>query len=1013
MPSLLRTGSLSARLLVWILPIALAAMSAVSAASYLISRRVILQETQKGIEAVTWTAAAQVKAYFEQRHNDLVTIAQSPLFRDHYMNVGYGLEQEAEVYRREILRMLVDLERRARAYPRLSYLDASGREVCRVEGGRVVERPGPYQGRDFFDSLKRLRSGQRITTAITKVSWQRAPVVWYGTPFKDEAGRFHGALVFTVSLQPVYDSLGRIHLGVSGRSLLSGRRRGSLLKEYAADTETLTSEAPISGIPWSVVTVVNRGDFLENLTWVSTATFILLLLTAAALIFAITRQVRALLMPLQGLAAASRAYADGDLDVRVESAGPGEVAALAESFNAMADRLKARTEDLMQRVRELSALQRMNDAVVRQLGRDSIGAACLEAAVHGLGFERGILFWVDEARGEIIGALGRGMEEVGLTDEEIRGKRIDLGGDDILAHIVRGREPAIVPDARKDPRSDSRWVARIEGRSFGAAPIVSRGKVIAVLCLSSPSLAGPVPAAKLPSLALFAGAAGLALENARLLGEVTESEARYRTAVENSPHAVVGLDQNFRITLWNRRAEALFGYRPAEAFGRTPAVVFGAAVFEKLKRRVETEGAIDQAEAAGRTRDGRDLDLSVSWTGQNAGSAGAREWFVVMQDETEKKKLQAQLIQAEKMTAVGTLIAGVAHELNNPLGAVIGFAEILSSLPAAPQEKEDLRYLYESALRCKDIVEGLLLFSRQGGVGRHRISLNHVVQTTLALFEYRLIKTEGIKLEVELAAASPQVAGEFQKLQQVLVNLIANVCDALKGMPGTGRIRVRTRSLAPRGCSVEVEDNGPGVPAELRSKVFEPFFTTKPAGQGTGLGLSISAQLVREFGGTLSLDAGLDGGARFTAVFPPCPADLPEPETVAALPPAAPGRRVLVIDDEPEMAQLMLRLLRDDGLRAEAVTDPGTAWGKLRDGDFDLVVSDINLGDFKGTEFFKAVQALARRPAFMFVTGNVVDREVGTDTGGLVVPVLTKPFLRTDFLRAVRRALNNKSGAWR
>ncbi|TBR17222.1 response regulator [bacterium] len=1004
MPSPTRPGSLSARLLVWILPIALSAMSAVAAASYLIARGVILRETQKGVEAVTLAAAAQVRAYFEQRGNDLATIAQSPLFRDHYMNVGYGLEQEAEVYRREIARMLVDLERRAGAYPRLSYLDAAGREVVRVEEGRMVERPGPYARGDFFRALKALKAGQRLTTPIARVAWHGAPVVWYGTPFKDESGRFRGALVFAVSLQPVYDSLGRIHLGVSGRSFLSARSRASLHGEYGAASETLTSEFPIAGTPWSVVTAVNRHDFLDRLTWVSTATLVLLLLTAAALVAAISRQVRALLKPLQDLAAASRSYAAGDLGVRVAAEGPGEVAALSESFNVMADRLKARTEDLVQRVRELSALQKMNDAVLRQLGREAIGGACLDAAVQGLGFERGSLFWVDEERGEAVGGCARGMESVGLTDEELRGMRVDLAGDDILAHVVRRRAPLVVPDARADARCAPRWVERLQARSFGAAPIVSRGKVIAVLCLSSPSVEGPVPAAKLPSLALFAGAAGLALENARLLGEVTESEARYRTAVENSPHAVVGLDQHYRITLWNRRAEALFGHPPSAAWGRTLALVFGDAVYEGLRRRVETEGAVEQAEAAGRTKDGRALELSVSWTGQSAGPGAAREWFVVMQDETEQNRLQSQLIQAEKMTAVGTLIAGVAHELNNPLTAVVGFSELMSGSPAAPQEKEDLRHLYSSAMRCKDIVQGLLLFSRQGKVGRHRVPLNQVVQATLGLFEYRLAKLEDIRLEVDLDRTAPAAAGEFQKVQQVLVNLLGNACDALQGLPGTGVIRVATRAR-PEGCRVEVEDNGPGVPAGLRDRIFEPFFSTKPVGQGTGLGLSISAQLMREFGGTLAYEEGRGGGARFVASFPPCPAGLSEAALGVHLPPPAPGRRVLVVDDEPEVLELMVRLLKDDGLVVEAFPEPGAAWGLLKTGGFDLVVSDINLGGFKGTEFLKAARAMPRPPAFVLVTGNVLGSKSLEDAGGVDVPVVTKPFLRTDFLLAVRRAL--------
>lgn len=422
---------------------------------------------------------------------------------------------------------------------------------------------------------------------------------------------------------------------------------------------------------------------------------------------------------------------------------------------------------------------------------------------------------------------------------------------------------------------------------------------------------------------------------------------------------------------------------------------------------VDTEGGVRQAEEAGAARDGRRLELNLSWTGQSAGPGGAREWFVVMQDETEKKRLQSQLIQAEKMTAVGNLISGVAHELNNPLAAVTGFAELLKDLPGKPEEKEDMRHLYESALRCRDIVQGLLLFARQGKAVRQRLSLNYVVQTTLALFEYRMIKTEGITLEVELDKSVPRFAGEFQKFQQVLVNLLGNACDALKGRIGPRVIRVRTRSRED-GSVVEIEDNGPGIPLDKRLLVFEPFYTTKPAGQGTGLGLSISAQIVSEFGGTLRCDDVRGGGARFSVWLPPCPADLPEPDSVMKLPPSMPGRRVLVVDDEPELAQLMLRLLAEDGLIAVAATDAGAALLKIKEGEFDLVITDIDLGPSKGTALFKAARELARPPAFVFVTGDVLNQPLHQELSELDVPVLSKPFLRVEFLRLVRRVLQQR-----
>jgi CheY-like chemotaxis protein len=207
---------------------------------------------------------------------------------------------------------------------------------------------------------------------------------------------------------------------------------------------------------------------------------------------------------------------------------------------------------------------------------------------------------------------------------------------------------------------------------------------------------------------------------------------------------------------------------------------------------------------------------------------------------------------------------------------------------------------------------------------------------------------------------------------------------------------------------VTVEDTGPGIPADRRQLVFKPFYTTKPPGQGTGLGLSISAQIMAEFGGTLRCAEGRDGGAGFTAGLPPCPAEVTEPESVTALPPSVPGCRVLVVDDEPKLVQLMLRLLSEDGLIVSAATDARIALRKIAHEEFDLVITDLDLGQSKGTALMKAVKGSARPCAFLFVTGDVLNQSLAQELAALDVPVLSKPFLRTDFLRLVRRVLQQR-----
>ncbi|MDE2291232.1 MAG: PAS domain S-box protein, partial [Elusimicrobia bacterium] len=604
--------------------------------------------------------------------------------------------------------------------------------------------------------------------------WSGRPVVEQRAGLYDESGRLTGALVFDYGLGPVYQALDRLRIGDNGASTLVTRGGAP-----AASPDLVVVSRPVGGTPWTVVTSAQRSDFLARLRWVSRLTLLLALGTAFLIVVIVTRLVRRLLRPVDELSRAAGAYARGELETRVERSGSGEVAELALAFNAMADSLEQRTEDLRQRVRELTAVQAVNEAALRRLARQDIARACLEAAVRGLSFERGALFWVDRSRAEAVGTCGVGLEGLGLTEEALRAVRVPLDGGGVLAYAARSRAPVLVDDARSDPRCDPGLTELFQARSFCAAPVLSGGEVIAVLCLSCPSSERPLPPSRLPSVALFAGAAGLALENARLFEAALDSEARYRTAVENSPDAVVGLDQALRVTLWNRRAEALFGYQPSEAQGHELDLVLDADSYQALARRVETTGSARQVEAGGRARDGRRLSLVVSWTGRDAGPRAPREWFVVIQDVTEKKKLQAQLLQAEKMTAVGSLVAGIAHELNNPLAAVSGFAELLQDLPGTDHEREDMRLLHASAMRCRDIVLGLLQFTRKSPSETRRVELNQAAQATLALVEYRLIRSEAIEVEMDLDPARPAAALDFQKLQQVLVNLIANAADAL------------------------------------------------------------------------------------------------------------------------------------------------------------------------------------------------------------------------------------------
>ncbi|MBI5201622.1 MAG: PAS domain S-box protein [Elusimicrobia bacterium] len=985
------TASLSSRLLAWILPTFLLGSVAISVSAYAIARTLLMREMEREVQVMTEVAAAEVRAFDEQRVNDLATIAQSPLFRDHYKNVEFGLGHEAEMYRRDVDRMLLDFSRRAGVYDQLRYVDASGRDVSRVLDGRV-ETPG---GKADPAAVKDLRPGLQRSSGLLQESHGGAPAIETRQGLFDETGRLRGALAFRWSLGRILGQLSRLRVGETGRSFLL--RDGAPIARGAGEVDgrVLAAGLAIPGTRWSVRTVVRRAEFLDRLRWLGQLSVLLAATTIGLIVLVVTRQVRALLRPIATLASAVEAYAEGRLDVRVDPRGPGEVAALGNAFNEMAESLRQRTDDLEHRVRELTALHGINEGVVRRLGRREIARLCLESAGKGLGFERGVLYWIDEKGQQAEGECAFGPSSA-IDDGLVFRRRVGFEASEELARAVKGRQPVNVGAAQ----AGEPLLPGDRSAAYCVVPIFGRERMLAVMAVDG----APVSAQRLRSLSIFGGAVGLALENSGLIEDLFASENRYRTAVENSPDAVIGLDQHMRVTLWNRRAEAIFGYQPSEARGHSLEFLFEAPAYARLVREVETRGSVRQVEAAGLTRDGRRLDLSVSWTGQSGGYGGAPEWVVVIQDETVKKRVHAQLIHAEKMSAAGTLLAGVVHELNNPLQQVIGLAELLKHLAAGPQDRDDFRTLESATMRCASMVHGLLAFVRKDKPERHRVSLNAVAEATLALCEYRFVKSDGIELDLELDPAKPEVAAEFHKLEQIVLNLVLNARDVLHGHPGPRAVRVRTRRRGER-CVVEVSDTGPGVPPAVLERLFEPFFTTKSGGKGTGLGLSISRELAESFGGTLVHEEPAEGGARFVLSLPPCPDDVKAPAAPLGLPPPVAGKRVLAADDEEGVLRLIRRILADDGLIVDAAVDGADALRKLSANAYDLVVADVEMGRVKGTDIARVARASAVPPAVVLVTGDILNDELKEELFRLGAAVLAKPFLRTEFLRVVRGAL--------
>jgi PAS domain S-box-containing protein len=365
----------------------------------------------------------------------------------------------------------------------------------------------------------------------------------------------------------------------------------------------------------------------------------------------------------------------------------------------------------------------------------------------------------------------------------------------------------------------------------------------------------------------------------------------------------------------------------------------------------------------------------------------------VERDTTHEAQLRDQLIHSERLAAVGQLVSGVAHELNNPLQSVLGFTELLIAEEHRPSARHDLEQVSSAARRAAKIVRNLLAFVRRSSIERDHADLNDIVQNTVALQRYEL-GTAGIKLEETYAPNLPQVLVNREEVQQIVLNVMLNAEHAMKSGGLRGRISVRTFA-AGANVAVEIQDDGPGVPHVMAGKIFEPFFSTKSVGEGTGLGLSLALGIAEAHGGKLALIPAASGACfRLTlpgseAAAAPClPAEIRTPAV-------EPGRRrALVVDDEPSIRQMLERLLNQRGFVVDLAEDGQPACGLLEQHHYEVIFCDLQLPNMSGLELIEWIRK--RQPTsssvLVLVTGGLLTPEMQSSIEAACVIVLPKPF---------------------
>ncbi|HMD32744.1 MAG TPA: ATP-binding protein [Candidatus Acidoferrales bacterium] len=631
-------------------------------------------------------------------------------------------------------------------------------------------------------------------------------------------------------------------------------------------------------------------------------------------------------------------------------------------------------------------------------------------------------------------AGGRGASFVAV--EGPTGTEAALGHEGfvpIWRAALEGRRGVCIPRSEGGAGEASVPFHRLAIESVLAIPLEIRGTPQGLLVAGLPE--GMPAAGARERLERVAPLAALALAEEQR-GEETRANDHWLGALlDPLENAVLLIEPGGRVRLANSRLAALLGISPErlariktfdELVGATRANFRdprGAeARWREIQRR-EDEVAWDEVEMMRPSP-----HVIERFARPVRGADGERlGWLELYREATGERLLRSRLPQTEKMAALGQMISGIAHELNNPLTSIVGYAQLL--LGRSP-ESEEAQRIFEEAQRAGVIVRNLLLLAREERPEQKRVSLNEIVKQTAALRDY-VLRVENVRLTLDLEAGLPPVLADSSQLQQVVLNLLMNAEQAIEQGPGRGSIRVRTwsqRRGARQTVRLEVRDDGAGIPREVLPRIFDPFFTTKPAGVGTGLGLSIVYSIAQDHGGEVRVESEPGRGAAFLVELPAAPQkEEKEPSqkegqsapAAAFRGPARPEiergarRRILVVEDEPTVASLVADVLREEGHEVETLLDSVEALERLNREDFDLLICDLKMPKLDGRALYEDALRLGRtsRDRVLFITGDTLRPRTLDFVKRGALPYLAKPFLVDELTRTVRTVLSRSRGA--
>ncbi len=708
------------------------------------------------------------------------------------------------------------------------------------------------------------------------------------------------------------------------------------------------------------------------------------------------------------------------------------------------------TDESQQGTRQkLLSIQLFDEVMHRMLdpsiGTDEVLKTICEGVLQTTVADAVTIHMVDRETGDLVlkqSMAGPALEETiqknlqEFLDEFTLIRRRSRGAEGLFDVALREKRPVFSADVMQDSRIHAPGaLANLGVKATLVVPMFESGEEFGFMTVVLATTRTFTPA-EIESLSLFADQAAVAWRNAELYGELRRSEQRYRNLIENAIDIIFILDTEGRFVSINRRAEQITGFKAEDWIGRHFADIVSP---EDLPEAMAgwtrgLKGGDDVLPMRIKDTKGEDVYLKInsSLVEEDGELKGvmciARDATAETKREEEFRKLhesvvetnrkleesmaklkatQAKLVQTEKLSAMGELISGVAHELNNPLTGIMGYSQFLLELSLESQYRDALEKINREALRCKRIVQNLLGFARRDKPQKLPMNMNEIVKSIVDLREQQVCM-DGIRLVARLDDDQPHIMADFYQMQQVVLNVLNNAHQAVAAGKTGGKIEIRTETDRRNNCvRVFISDDGPGIPQEHLSRIFDPFFTTKEVGEATGLGLSVAYGIAQEHGGHISAENTHPHGATFRLEFPLVDARTEAVEADASASgtsSAAPKKGLaLVVDDEEVILDLLTDILTQMDLSVEKAHNGDEALQMIATSQFDFLICDLKMPGMDGKALYHRIREVNPELSkkMIFSTGDTLSEEFREFFAAIECTVVEKPFLIEDLKRAI------------